>query len=55
MRPEQQLDYKMKQGRPHIVCDMRIVDDNGKVGGGQIRSDQIAAVVRAEGFPSGNV
>lgn len=28
---ETQLTYKNKQGRPHILCEMRIVDDTGKV------------------------
>jgi hypothetical protein len=29
--PEQRVDLKTKQGRPHVLCDMRIVDDEGKV------------------------
>jgi hypothetical protein len=26
------VDLKTKQGRPHVLCDMRIVDDEGIVG-----------------------
>ncbi len=29
--PEERLNAKVKQGRPHVLCDMRIVDDEGKV------------------------
>ena len=25
------MALKVKQGRPHMFCDMRIVDDEGKV------------------------
>eukprot|EP00200_Dunaliella_tertiolecta_P004724 CAMPEP_0202360492 /NCGR_PEP_ID=MMETSP1126-20121109/13416_1 /ASSEMBLY_ACC=CAM_ASM_000457 /TAXON_ID=3047 /ORGANISM="Dunaliella tertiolecta, Strain CCMP1320" /LENGTH=572 /DNA_ID=CAMNT_0048954221 /DNA_START=64 /DNA_END=1782 /DNA_ORIENTATION=+ len=28
--PEQRTALKLKQGRPHVLCDMRIVDDVGK-------------------------
>ena len=28
--PEQRLALKLKQGRPHVLVDMRIVDDEGK-------------------------
>lgn len=28
---DQRIDLKTKQGRPHVLCDMRIVDDEGKV------------------------
>lgn len=28
---DQVTQVKMKQGRPHMMCDMRIVDDQGQV------------------------
>ncbi len=31
--PVQRMAIKTKQGRPHVLCDMRIVDDEGKVSG----------------------
>jgi acyl-CoA synthetase (AMP-forming)/AMP-acid ligase II len=27
----ERLAIKLKQGRPHVLCDMRLVDDEGKV------------------------
>jgi hypothetical protein len=30
---EAKLGLKLKQGRPHVLVDMRIVDDNGTVSG----------------------
>jgi hypothetical protein len=28
--PKDHIEFKVAQGRPHVLCDMRIVDDDGK-------------------------